>query len=241
MKLIFTISSILILSLDATRGTSSSSIRGTGPQDEASKKISSESNGDEDVYYLDGKCPVFTEDPKNGNTELGKKMIAATKPCGYYQSQGCNYDVIPANVVHPGEGVGDLEFEPYIVQFDVGVHREIRKKVMDDFNNWNGGDDKRDCIGCDEDESETCLELIVKGNSDATGGCAGKCGPNCLGAGWAKDCMKHDVVSTKYTSSSPLLSCCRTSSNYVNCFSRYPYHCFDIYSVPPTRRCFSPT
>jgi hypothetical protein len=146
------------------------------------------------VYEQNDKCPIFTKDPKNGNTELGKKMIAATKPCGYYQSQGCSYEVIPANIVHPGEGVGDLDFKPYIVQFDIGVNPNIKDKVLNDHKNFKKT--KRECIGCDS-PGETCLEIIVEGNSGATGGCAGKCGTSCsvMGAGWAKDCMKHDVVS----------------------------------------------
>jgi hypothetical protein len=145
------------------------------------------------VYEQNDKCPIFTKDPKNGNTELGKKMIAATKPCGYYQSQGCSYEVIPANIVHPGEGVGDLDFKPYIVQFDIGVNPNIKDKVLNDHKNFKKT--KRECIGCDS-PGETCLEIIVEGNSGATGGCAGKCGAGCVvGAGWAKDCMKHDVVS----------------------------------------------
>lgn len=119
--------------------------------------------------------------------------FSAAKPCGYYQSQGCNHEVIPANICHPGEGPGDLEYKPYIVQFDIGVHPNIKDKVLNDFRNFNGK--KRDCIGCDL-PGETCLELIVKGGSDATGGCAGKCGIGCSGAGYAKDCLKHDVCAT---------------------------------------------
>ena len=118
-------------------------------------------------------------------------MIAATKPCGYYKSNGCDYEVIEPNVDHPGEGTGDLEFIPYIVQFDIGVKSIIKDRVTASYKSYGKGSD---CLGCSQ-EGEKCLELIVKGGSDATGGCAGKCDPDCLGAGYAKDCMKHDLVS----------------------------------------------
>jgi len=141
-------------------------------------------------------CPVFTENP-SGNTNLQQRMLDAAKPCGHYQSKGCPYTVISANVDYPGEGPGDLDYVPYIVQFDIGVHSRIKNTVMGYHQNWDGGDEKRDCIGCDE-AGETCLELIVKGGSDATGGCAGKCGSGCdvFAGGYAYDCLKHDVCTT---------------------------------------------
>jgi len=123
-------------------------------------------------------------------------MFKATKPCGYYENQGCKHPVIPANLVHPGEGPGDLEFIPYIVQFDIGTHPNLKERVNHSF--WNyGGKDRRDSIGWHK-EVEECLEIIVTGNSAATGGCAGKCGSGCdvTGGGWAKDCLKHDVCTT---------------------------------------------
>ena len=36
--------------------------------------------------------------------------------------------------------------------------------------------------------------MLVVGGSDIHGGCAGKCGST--GAGYAKDCLKHDVCAT---------------------------------------------
>lgn len=147
---------------------------------------------DDEVNDFNSNCPVFTQDPTS-DSGLQRMMLEATKPCGHYRSQGYNYEVIPHNVVHPGEGVGDLDFKPYIVQFDIGVHPNIINRVTTDHANY--GKEKRGCIGCGE-EGEQCLEIIVKGQSGATGGCAGKCGLGCvIGAGWAKDCMKHDVVS----------------------------------------------
>jgi len=140
----------------------------------------------------DCDCPVFTKNPEN-DFGLQQRMLKATQPCGYYKNtQKCNYEVITQNVVHPGEGVGDLDFKPYIVQFDIGVHKNIFSRVTTDHRNFGGT--KRDFIGS---SGEQCLEIIVTGNSGATGGCAGKCGSGCvIGAGWAKDCMKHDVCAT---------------------------------------------
>jgi len=139
-------------------------------------------------------CPVFTQNPDK-NEDLAKRMIAATKPCGYYRNIGCTYEVIPANVVYPGEGPGELQYRPYIVQFDIGINQNIKNQVLSSYSSWGKG--KRGCIGCGQ-TGEQCLEIIVKGGSDATGGCAGKCGPGCsiFGAGYAKDCMKHDVCAT---------------------------------------------
>lgn len=120
-------------------------------------------------------------------------MIAATKPCGHYKRIGCDYEVIPANIVYPGDGPGELNYKPYIVQFDIGINQNIKDKVLSSYKSW--GEGFRGCIGCDQ-TGEQCLELIVKGGSDATGGCAGKCGSGCIIAGGHnKDCMKHDVVS----------------------------------------------
>jgi hypothetical protein len=150
------------------------------------KKHSAENKG--------SNCPVFTKNP-DGNEELSKRMLAATKPCGHYKKAGCTYEVIPADIVHPGDGPGELQYKPYIVQFDVGVHPKLRTKVLKDHKKWSNADRGRDCIGC-ENKGEECLELIVKGGSDATGGCAGKCGSGCVGAGYAKDCMKHDVCAS---------------------------------------------
>jgi len=155
----------------------------------------SDENSKEEMYMeatsLDGPCPVFTENPEH-NKDLQDRMIKATKTCGYYKKQGCHYEVIPSNVVHPGEGVGDLESIPYIVQFDIGIHPNIKDRVLADHRKAKKGE-KRDALS---EGDEQCLEIIVKGNSDATGGCAGKCGPGCVvGAGWAKDCMKHDVCA----------------------------------------------
>ena len=49
-------------------------------------------------------------------------------------------------------------------------------------------------------KGKTCMGAIVQANDskyDATlGGCAGKCGAGCSGAGWAKDCLKHDICVT---------------------------------------------
>ena len=140
----------------------------------------------------DSNCPLFVAGP-TGNPALKQAMIDATQPCGYYKQLGCDYKVIPANVVYPGEGVGDLAYKPYIVQFDIGVHSSIKDKVLNSLEQWDGD---VPCIGCEE-ESETCLEIIVEGGSDATGGCAGKCGSGCsiIGGGYAKDCLKHDVCT----------------------------------------------
>jgi len=150
-------------------------------------------------------CPVFTDQPVSPSqkTELKDGM----RPCGHYTSVGCDYPVIPANVCHPGEGSGDLEFAPYIVQFDIGLHANVLEKVTDSLVGTEYGN----CIGCAESDEydlganvvlnaggETCLEIIVKGNSGVSGGCAGKCGSGCVRstAGWALDCLKHDVCAT---------------------------------------------
>ena len=120
-------------------------------------------------------------------------MLAATKPCGHYKNIGCDYEVIPANIVHPGDGPGELHFRPYIVQFDIGINQNIKDKVLSSYESW--GEGTRGCIGCDQ-TGEQCLELIVEGGSDANGyGCIGKCGSCNNPSGYAKDCMKHDVVS----------------------------------------------
>lgn len=119
-------------------------------------------------------------------------MLEATHPCGYYQCQGCSYPVIPHNVVHPGEGPGELGFDPYIVQFDIGIHPNLEQRVGTDHKNYHGTH-KRERLR--KDKGEECLEIIVRGGSAVTGGCAGRCGSGCLGSGYAKDCMKHDVVS----------------------------------------------
>ena len=152
-----------------------------------------------DPLELDSSCPVFHQNP-DGHEQLSQQMIDAALPCGTYRGRGCNYEVIPANVDHPGEGPGDLDFKPYIVQFDIGPHKNIKQHVQWEHWDWvtHKSGKGRPCIGCDN-ESETCLEIIVQGNSAATGGCAGKCGTGCVvGAGWAKDCMKHDVVSIHF-------------------------------------------
>jgi len=147
----------------------------------------------------DCDCPVFTKNPIN-DPGLQKRMRRATTYCGYYRDyNGCNYEVIPANKVHPGEGVGDLEFKPYIVQFDIGIDPSIRPRVTTDHSNYAGT--KRGHIGQHNAwfPGERCLEIIVVGGSKATGGCAGRCGSGCLpnpGGGYAKDCMKHDVCTT---------------------------------------------
>ena len=147
-------------------------------------------------------CPVFTKNPFEDD-DLASKMIDAVKPCGTYWSLGCHHDVIRAGIDYPGEGPGELGFQPYIVQFDIGVNKNIKDRVMADSKNSGEG---HECIGCTPGEDgtpneggEQCIELIVKGNSDVNGGCAGKCGGGCiLGAGWAKDCLKHDVVSISF-------------------------------------------
>ena len=105
-------------------------------------------------------------------------------------AMGCTYDVIEANIDHPGNGPGEIQFKPYIVQFDIGTHWKLKDKVSAAHREWIQG---FPCIGCD-DPSETCVELIIEAGSDATGHCAGKCGSACLlGAGYAKDCLKHDT------------------------------------------------
>lgn len=135
-------------------------------------------------------CPVFREYPF-GNSHLRQQMLDAAKPCGHYKSLGCDYEVISPNVDHPGRGPkGDISFKPYIVQFDIGIYRSLKDIVSKSHSDWGQG---FPCIGCEE-ESETCLELIIEAGSDATGGCAGKCGSACLlGAGYARDCLKHDT------------------------------------------------
>lgn len=181
------------------------------PEDQGSKNSSphssgspeSSSNESPDSFgpgVLNANCPIFRDNPLN-DPELSQKMIDATMPCGYYESQGCTYDVIYANIDFPGEyqfGSGsehDLERNiPYIVQFDIGVHPNLKETVQGAHKGWDGGDEKRPCIGCDS-PGETCLELIVESASDASGGCAGLCGPGCGGTEYAKDCLKHDVVS----------------------------------------------
>lgn len=180
MNILLTTALFIALSLDDTKATSDSSIRGANPETNPSSEETLL------PLELDSSCPVFTRNPY-GNAALTRQMLDSALPCGTYKSRGCNYEVIPANVDFPGEGPGDLEFKPYIVQFDIGVHNSIKAKVQ------QTADKGHPCIGC-ETGGEQCKELIVKGNSDVSGGCAGKCGGGCVvGAGWAKDCMKHDV------------------------------------------------
>lgn len=155
-------------------------------------------------------CPVFDKSiSEPSDKAYALKMIEATKECGYYEKKGC-YDKlrgsglerIPRNTVFPGDGPGELEYKPYIVEFDIGVHENLYDKV---YNSWvNSKEEKRECIGCNATntaQGEKCLELIVMGGGASTGGCAGKCGTSCnflSSAGFAKDCMKHDVVSVFY-------------------------------------------
>lgn len=141
---------------------------------------------------LDKSCPVLSNYPENDD-EI-KTFVDAFKPCGHYANLGCPYEVIPPSVTHPGSGPGELEFIPYITQFDVGLHQTVnglRKQASgDQMDNFIGTPNK----------GETCMEAIVQANDskyDATlGGCAGKCGVGCSGAGWAKDCLKHDICVT---------------------------------------------
>mmetsp|Transcript_5667 Transcript_5667/g.12347 ORF Transcript_5667/g.12347 Transcript_5667/m.12347 type:complete len:309 (+) Transcript_5667:117-1043(+) len=139
-------------------------------------------------------CPVFSTYPENINEIFS--YLDAVEPCGHYEAAGCPYEVIPASVTYPGEGPGDLQFIPYITQFDVGLHQTVEAFI------WSGAsDDQKEKFIGTPNGGETCLEIIVQaGNSgdDATlGGCAGKCGAGCIvGGGWAKDCLKHDVCVT---------------------------------------------
>jgi len=182
MKILLTALFLIALSLDDTKATSDSSVRGANPENPSSEETLH-------PLELDSSCPVFTRNP-HGNAALTQQMLDSTLPCGTYESRGCTHEVIPANVDFPGEGPGDLEFKPYIVQFDIGVHNSIKAIVE------QTADQGQPCIGCSAGGGEQCLELIVKGNSDVSGGCAGKCGGGCvIGAGWAKDCMKHDVCT----------------------------------------------
>jgi len=163
----------------------------------------------------DKSCPVLSNYPKNDD-EI-KTFMDAFKPCGHYANLGCPYEVIPASVTHPGSGPGELEFIPYITQFDVGLHRKVnvlREQASDDqMDNFIGTLDK----------GETCMEAIVKANNskkDATLlGCAGKCGAGCSGAGWAKDCLKHDIcVTYKNFILNPTLTSSNVEENQPNGF-----------------------
>lgn len=143
------------------------------------------------------ECYAFEKNPAN-DPDLQKRMLDATKPCGYYKPKCSNLEVLSANVVYPGEGPGELNYKPYIVQFDIGVHPNIKNKVV---SAWEGSNTKEQSLTSSYSNpavGEECFEIIVKGGSDATGGCAGKCGNGCswTGAGYAKDCMKHDVCTT---------------------------------------------
>lgn len=138
---------------------------------------------------MNSTYPVFRDFPFD-NSAIRQLMLDAAKPCGHYQAAGCDFELIPSNVVHPGSGPGEIQFKPYIVQFDIGTHWRLKEKVNSAQNDWGGG---FPCIGCEE-ESETCMEIIIEAGSDATGYCAGKCGSACLiGTGYAKDCLKHDT------------------------------------------------
>jgi len=152
----------------------------------------------------DEACPVFSQYPSDdevaayvanpGDDGPIKDFLDAVQPCGHYKSQGCPYEVIPANVVFPGEGVGDIEFVPYITQFDVGLHQAVKDTILAETEEFQLDN------FISPEGNEVCVEIIVKaGNSrnDATlSGCAGKCGPGCIGAGWARDCLKHDTCVT---------------------------------------------
>jgi hypothetical protein len=139
------------------------------------------------------ECPVFTNYATT-KAEI-QTFLDAAKPCGHYANLNCPYEVIPAGVTHPGSGPGELEFIPYITQFDVGLHQAVNDVIL------AGADDeqKDKFVGASSD-GETCLEIIIQANDsqhDATlSGCAGRCGPGCTGAGWAKDCLKHDACVT---------------------------------------------
>ena len=136
---------------------------------------------------------MFSSYPKN-DSEI-QIFLDAVKPCGHYANLNCPHEVIPASVTHPGSGPGELEYKAYITQFDVGLHQSLSEEMLtaadgEQINKFTGS----------SSEGETCLEVIVKAHNtpdDATlGGCAGKCGAGCSGAGWAKDCLKHDVCVT---------------------------------------------
>jgi len=159
-------------------------------------------------------CPVLSNYPENdGEIET---FMDAFKPCGHYANLRCPYEVISASVTYPGSGPGELEFIPYITQFDVGLHRTVnglREEASDgQRNNFIGPPDK-----------ETCMEAIVQANDgryDATlAGCAGRCGPGCKGAGWAKDCLKHDIcVTYKNFMLNPTLTSSNVGENQPNGF-----------------------
>jgi len=195
MKLLSAISLLFLSSLNARDASANFSIRGN-----KESELTSPEESNEEMYDLESACPVFTQNPI-GNPSLTNQMLDAVKPCGYYEQSGCaQYEVIAANVDYPGEGTDDLHFRPYIVQFDIGVNRGIKHVVDTDHRDWRSRHPNkgRHSIGRHE-EGEQCMEIIVQGGSDATGGCAGKCGISCNrigGAGYAKDCLKHDVCTT---------------------------------------------
>ena len=72
------------------------------------------------------------------------------RPCGHYKSVDCGYPVIPANVCHPGEGSGDLESVPYIVQFDIGLHANVLEmsQILSWEHNMAKGFHPRNCLFC---------------------------------------------------------------------------------------------
>lgn len=139
--------------------------------------------------------------------------------------QLADVQVLEANVVYPPNqdflGTGLLEdLQPdmnYIVQFDVGIHPsgpatndETYSRYFQDGGVWplEGGidlDDPNYSAGEGYVLGETCLETHAQAGPDGYGdwgdlhgsnyGCMGKCGGGCMGAGYARDCMKHDVCS----------------------------------------------
>jgi len=163
-------------------------------------------------------CPVLSNYPENdGEIET---FLDAFKPCGHYANLGCPYEVILANVDYPGSGPGELEFIPYITQFDVGLHQTVSELIRE-----QASDDQMDKFIGTPNEGETCVEAIVQANNsrfDATlGGCAGKCGSGCglFSAGWAKDCLKHDIcVTYKNFMLNPTLTSSNVKDNQPNGF-----------------------
>ena len=103
-------------------------------------------------------------------------MIDETLSCETYQARGYTHEVIRANRDHAGLEDGDLDVKPYIVQFNIGVYRNIKEKV--EATSRKG----EPCIS-----GEQCLEIIVKSSSGVSGGCIGKRGKGCFGSGHAKD------------------------------------------------------
>lgn len=133
-------------------------------------------------------------------------ILDKIKPCGTYKICCPNwtrdFSIVHAERDYPSHNDGELYMDgrKYIVRFDIGINGDVfglsRKTLL---NPNTMGEQCLEGVMRLDGENNDWYDLGMSNVGSGAYNCMGACGAGCVAAGYAKDCLKHDLCSAYKT------------------------------------------